>query len=216
MRDPERRTGIRAYLRVFDFLKFEVLRRLLLVFLLFALPFALYVSMFSLFADRQLHFTAEQTGYFLGFIGLLGIVWQGGAVGPMVKRFGERRALLIGLVCSALGIFSVVWANVWWKLGFVAFFFSFGNSIIRPSLTSLITRAAPPERRGGVLGATTSIESFSRIVAPVIGGWIIGGLHPNWLGWVGGLLFTMAAVVATTIHTSEPAFADPTRVTVPD
>jgi hypothetical protein len=26
------------------------------------------------------------------------------------------RALLIGLVCSALGIYSVVWANIWWKL----------------------------------------------------------------------------------------------------
>jgi hypothetical protein len=63
-RDPDRRTGVRAYLRVFDFLKFEALRRLLLVFLLFALPFALYVSMFSLFADRQLHFSAEQRATF--------------------------------------------------------------------------------------------------------------------------------------------------------
>jgi DHA1 family tetracycline resistance protein-like MFS transporter len=210
-RDPDRRTGVRAYFRVFDFLKFESLRRLLVVFLFFALPFALYVSMFSLFADRQLHFSAEQTGYFLGFVGLLGVVWQGGAVGPMVKRFGERRSLLIGLTCSALGIFSVVWANVWWKLGFVAFFFSFGNSITRPSLTSMITQAAPPERRGGVLGATTSIESFSRIVAPIMGGWIIGGLHPNWLGWVGGSLFAVAAVLASTIPGTGPAFG----VTVP-
>ena len=198
--DEERRFGWRAYFRVIDYLKLDSLRPLLLIFLFFALPFALYVSMFALFADRQLHLSAEQTGYFLAFIGFLGIIWQGGFVGPIVKKFGERKTLLIGLVCSAIGVFSLTAVDVWWKLGFVAFFFSFGNSLIRPSLTSLITQAAPPNRRGGVLGVTTSIESFSRIVAPIIGGWIIGGLHPTWLGWVGGALFVIAIGIATATH----------------
>lgn len=198
-RDPERRTGARAYLRVFDYTGTKRLRRLLLVFLFFALPFALYVSMFALYAARQLDFTAKQTSYFLGFIGLLGIIWQGGFVRPMVRKFGERGAMLIGLIFSSLGVFYVVWVNVWWKLGIVALLFSFGNSIARPSLTSLVTQAAPPDRRGGILGATTSIESFSRILAPILGGWLIGGLHPTWLGWVGGCLFFIAAVIASTV-----------------
>jgi MFS family permease len=197
-RDPERRTGWRAYLRVIDYLGIDGLRRLLLVFLFFALPFALYVSMFALYADHQLQFTAKQAGYFLAFIGLLGVVWQGGFVGPVVKRFGERRALILGLVCSAVGIFSIVAVDVWWKLAFVAFFFSFGHSIARPSLTSLISQSAPANRRGGVLGVTSSIESFSRIVAPIMGGWIIGGLHPTWLGWVGGAFFIVAIGIAAT------------------
>ena len=199
-RDPERKTGLAAYTRIFDYLGVVGLRRLLLVFFFFALPFALYVSMFALYADYQLHMTAQQTGYFLGFVGLLGIIWQGGFVGPVVKRFGERRALLVGMICSAIGIFYTVWVDLWWKLAFVALFFSFGNSITRPSLTSMITQAAPAQRRGGVLGATTAIESFSRIVAPIIGGWVIGGLHPTWLGWIGGTFL----VIGIGILVSEP------------
>jgi len=198
VRDPNRKSGISAYVRVFDYLSIPSLRRLLLIFLFFTLPFSLYVSMFALYADYQLRLTAEQTGYFLGFVGLLGIIWQAGAVGPAVKYLGEQRTLIAGLAASAIGIFYVVWVDVWWKLAFVALFFSLGNSITRPSLTSLITQAAPPDRRGAVLGATSSIESFSRIIAPILGGWIIGGLHPNWLGWLGGTLFLIAFAIALT------------------
>ena len=199
-RDPDRKTGLAAYTRIFDYLEIGGLRRLLLVFFFFVLPFALYVSMFALYADYQLKFTAQQTGYFLAFVGLLGIIWQAGFVGPIVKRFGERRALLLGLICSAIGIFYTVWVELWWQLGFVALFFSFGNSITRPSLTSMITQTAPAHRRGGVLGATTGIESLSRILAPIIGGWVIGGLHPTWLGWIGGTFL----LIGIGILVSEP------------
>lgn len=190
--------GLSIYTRVFDYLGIVELRRLLAVFFFMSLPFGLYVTMFPLFADRQLHFSAEQTGYFLGFIGFLGIVWQGGVIGPMVKRFGDYRALLLGLAASTLGLYYIALVDVWWKLIFVALLFSFGHGISRPSLTSIITVSAPPNRRGGVLGAVTSIESFTRIIAPIIGGWIIA-LHPSWLGWVGGTFFAVAVLVAAGI-----------------
>ncbi len=81
-RDELRPKGLATYTRVFDYLSIRELRRLLLVFFFMTLPFALYVTMFPLFADKQLKFSAEQTGYFLGFIGLLGIIW---------RRAGRRR-----------------------------------------------------------------------------------------------------------------------------
>jgi DHA1 family tetracycline resistance protein-like MFS transporter len=197
-RDESRPRGLALYTRVLDYLNIVGLRRLLFVFFFMALPFSLYVSMFSLFADRQLHFTAEQAGYFLGFVGFLGLIWQGGVIGPVVKRFGDYKALMIGLIFSAIGLYYLAFVDVWWKLPVVALFFSFGHGIGRPALTSLITQSAPPERRGGVLGATTSLESFARIIAPILGGWMIA-VHPTWLGWVGGVLFTIAVLIASTI-----------------
>ena len=197
-RDEQRATGVKAYTRALEYLRLAGVRQLLLVFLFNALPFALYVTMFALFAKTQLNFTAEQTGYYLGFVGLLGIIWQGSAIGPVVARLGDHKTLLIGLTLSAFGLFTVALVDVWWKLVFVALFFSLGHGLARPSLTSLITQAAPPNRRGGVLGATTSLESFSRIVAPILGGWIIA-VHPTWLGWLGGVLYTIAVAIAFTV-----------------
>src|SRR5205823_6228629 len=88
-RDELRASGLRAYTRVLDYLNLPEVRRLLWISFFNALPFSLYVTMFSLFAKTQLSFTAEQTGYFLGFIGLLGIIWQGAVIGPVVKRCGD-------------------------------------------------------------------------------------------------------------------------------
>jgi MFS transporter, DHA1 family, tetracycline resistance protein len=199
-RDENRATGLKAYTRVVDYLSLPEVRRWLGIFFFNALPFALYVTMFSLFAKTQLKFTAEQTGYFLSFVGLLGVIWQGGVVGRVVRRIGDYRTLVLGLSLSALGMYYIALVDVWWKLSFVAFFFSLGHGLARPALTSLITQAAPPNRRGGIFGATTSLESFSRIVAPIAGGWIIE-VHPTWLGWLGGALFTVAVLIAFSAST---------------
>ena len=200
--DEQRATGLKAYTRVLDYLKLADVQRLLGVFFFTVLPFALYVTMFALFAKTQLNFTAEQTGYFLGFVGLLGIIWQGAVVGRVVRRIGDHKTMLLGLCLSGAGLFYLALVDVWWKLSFVAVFFSLGHGLARPSLTSLITQAAPPHRRGGVLGATTSLESFSRIIAPILGGWIIA-VHPAWLGWLGGVLYAVAVMIALSVSVPE-------------
>jgi MFS family permease len=200
-RDETRPSGLAIYARVFDYLEIPELRRLLTAFFFMTLPFGIYVTMFSLFAKQQLQFSAEHAGYFLGFVGFLGIVWQGALIGPFVKHFGDYKALMIGLIASACGLYYMVAVNVWWKLGIVAALFSFGHGISRPALTSLVTQSAPANRRGGALGAMTSIDSFTRIIAPILGGWIIA-MHPTWLGWVCGIFFSIAVIVAATIGTA--------------
>ena len=44
-------------------------------------------------------------GLTLALVGVCAMVVQGAGVGPIVKRLGERRALLLGLACGALGFF---------------------------------------------------------------------------------------------------------------
>lgn len=196
--DDSRPKGFARYTRVFDYLKVNELRRLFSVFFLMSVPFALYVSLFALYADKQLNFTAKEAGRFLALIGFLGIIWQGGIIGPIVKRFGDFKTLVFGLTASAVGMYYLVTVDSWWKLLIVGIFFSLGHGIARPSLTSLVTQAAPDNRRGGALGSMASIESFSRIIAPIFGGFIIK-LHPSYMGWVGGILFTLAVIVAVPI-----------------
>jgi MFS family permease len=201
-RDEARLRGLAMYTRVLDYLRIGELKPLLAVFFFMSLPFTLYTTMFPLFAKNQLGFDVRHAGYFLALVGLLGVIWQGGLIGPIVKRFGEYKALMIGLVASAAGLYYITLVDVWWKLIFVAILFSFGHSVSRPSLTSLIAQAAPPDRRGGVFGAMTSTESTTRIIGPLLGGWIIT-TQPRWMGWVGGALFTMAALIGATIRSNE-------------
>ncbi|MBO0861322.1 MAG: MFS transporter [Chloracidobacterium sp.] len=204
-RDEARLRGLAMYTRVVNYLRIVELRPLLAVFFFMALPFTIYTTMFPLFAKNQLGFDVRHAGYFLALVGLLGVIWQGGLIGPIVKRFGEHKSMIIGLAASAAGLYYITAVDVWWKLIPVAILFSFGHSVSRPSLTSLIAQAAPPNRRGGVFGAMTSIESMTRIIGPLLGGWIIT-TQPRWVGWVGGALFTAAALIGSTIRSSETRY----------
>lgn len=178
----------------------EEMRTLLVIFLYFALPFSLYVSMFSLFAMIELSFSAQQVGMFLAFVGLLGILWQGVVIRPLIRKAGERVPLRIALVCMSLGLFGIVFARSWLGLGVVAIVFSFGSGITRPIVTSMLTQVAPPNRKGGVLGVSTSLDSLSRSISPILGGWIIGTLHPNYIGYLGGLLAMVGVALSMTVH----------------
>lgn len=209
--EPEKKTAIEnrgnLYSRIVDYTKIEGLRRLYYIFFLFSLFFSLFVTTFALYADRQLHLTAEQAGYTLAGVGLLGIIWQGGLVGPLVKRLGERNSLLLGMMSSMVGYFMILLVDEWWKLGVAAVFISFGNGIIRPSLTSLLTQMAPADRRGGALGVAASIESLSRIAAPILGGWIISAFSPSWIGLVAGFLASIALLISLLLPTAQHYYA---------
>lgn len=207
-RDESRPKGLAMYTRVLEYFSLPELRSLLLIFFFMSLPFTIYTTMFPLFAKKQLNFSVQQAGSFLSIVGLLGVFWQAGMIGAIVKRFGEFKALMLGLIASALGLYYVALVDSWWKLIVVALLFSFGHGVSRPPLTSIITQAAPPNRRGGVLGAVTSLESLSRILGPLLGGWLIA-LHPSWLGWVGGTLYVIAIFIGLSVksarQTSVPA-----------
>ena len=142
----------------------------------FALQFAVstFFSGFALFAERRLTrgavaFGVKEVGYIFAYLGLVGIAFQG-AIGPLVKRFGEGRLVQIGfmlMVCSFVLIAGV--RAVPYLLGAMTLF-AVGSSLLRPNLTSLISQKAAPHRQGMVLGLMQSLMSMAQIVAPLVAG----------------------------------------------
>jgi MFS transporter, DHA1 family, tetracycline resistance protein len=154
-------------------------------FLSFCVAFAMFTAGFSLFAERRLEwhgvpFGPKQVGYTWAYAGFLGVFLQGPALGKMVKRFGERALNRVGFASYALGYTT---------LGFcfsipvliIATTISTVGSLVRPTLTSLITKAAPREEQGVVLGLTQSLNSVAQIAAPPIAGFLIQrGMLTSW------------------------------------
>jgi DHA1 family tetracycline resistance protein-like MFS transporter len=62
-------------------------------------------STFVLYATYRYGWDTATVGATLALVGLCAMVVQGTAIGPIVKRFGERRTLLLGLACGAVGFF---------------------------------------------------------------------------------------------------------------
>lgn len=60
-------------------------------------------STFVLYATYRYGWDEKTVGLTLAMVGICAMAVQGAAIGPIVRRFGERKALLLGLVCGAVG-----------------------------------------------------------------------------------------------------------------
>ena len=202
---PSRRLSLFAWRAYAVYFREPRLSSKLFQFLMFSLGFAMFVGGMPLFVERRLlwqgqPFGPEQVGYVWALAGLFGVVWQGPALGWLVKRFGElhlNRAGFIGyiggytLLAFSTSIPMLVAATAVMSMG----------SLVRPALTSLITHAAPREEQGVVLGLMQSLNSGALIVGPLIAGYLIEhGLLTTW-----GLVAAATAVMGLVLTLNSPA-----------
>lgn len=154
-------------------------------FFLFSLAFAIFTSGLPLFLERRLTwdgspFGPKQVGYTWALAGLFGIFWQGPALGKLAKRFGEPLLNRTGFVGYVVGYAILAFCRNVASLGIATAVMSMG-SLVRPALTSLITRAAPGDEQGVVLGLTQSLTSIALILGPLASGYLIEhGLLGTW------------------------------------
>ena len=165
------------------------LRPLLLQFLFFMLSFSTFISGFALFAERRFEwngrpFGPREIGYVFGFVGFLGIILQGLLIGRLVKRFGEVTLAAAGFASLVLGYLTLGLATAVSLLLIVAVVSGFGNGVLRPALTSLITHQAAQHEQGVVLGITQSLSSIAAIAAPIIAGMLIERQMLTQWAWV--------------------------------
>jgi len=176
-------------------LRDPLVRRLCLVNLLFSLGVAQLEAMFAFFMMRRFGWDARAVAFLLvGMAVLMGAI-QGGGMKALSARFADRSLVLLGSALLALGFFALPGASslplLLGALGLAAV----GRAGAQPALMSLASLAAPPERRGAVMGAFQSAASLARVLGPLAAGWLfdrtIGGPFV-----LAGALLTAALAVA--------------------
>src|SRR6478609_7320939 len=122
-------------------------------------------STFVLYATYRYGWDAATVGLTLAMVGICAMAVQGAGIGPIVRRFGERRALLLGLGCGALGfvIFGVAPSGqlFWVGIPVMALW-----GVAGAATQALMTRLVAPVQQGQLQGATTSVQSLSQLVGP--------------------------------------------------
>lgn len=178
-------------------------------FLCFIFAFSMFTSGFPLFAERRLTwhgapFGPEQTGFVYAWAGFLGILTQGPGLAVLVKKFGEKALNRFGFLAFTAGYTLLGFTFTIPVLIVTATIVSFGN-FIRPTLTSLITKAAPKSETGSVLGLQQSLTSVAQIVAPPLGGFLIQhGALTTW-GVAAAGVTLVGLVLATKADSSRAA-----------
>src|SRR5271167_2035843 len=124
-------------------------------------------STFVLYATYRYGWDAATVGLTLAMVGICAMAVQGLAIGPIVRRLGERRALMLGLGCGAAGflIFGMAPTGPLFWLG-IPVMALWGVS--GAALQALNTQLVKPEQQGQLQGATSSVQSVSQLLGPFL------------------------------------------------
>jgi MFS transporter, DHA1 family, tetracycline resistance protein len=124
-------------------------------------------SIFVLYATYRYGWEPRTVGLTLAMVGICAMAVQGLGIGPIVKRFGERKALLLGLGCGAVGllIFGIAPTGhlFWLGIPVMALW-----GVAGAAIQALTTRLVAPDKQGQLQGATSSVQSLSQLVGPFV------------------------------------------------
>lgn len=143
---------------------------LVILFFLATFCFAAFEVTIGLLLKKKFGYDQEQLGYYLTYCGVLSAFLQGGAIGPLVKRFGERKLIAWSLALLALSLLWLPYVkSVPALLGALAVL-AIGSGLNRPPLFGTISKMTPEHEQGSTLGVAQSAGSLARIFAPITAG----------------------------------------------
>jgi len=122
---------------------------------------------FVLYAGYRYGWTERDVGFALASIGVCSAIVQGALVGTTVRRFGERRVLLAGLACGAIGFFAYGLAPTG-ALFIAAVPVVALWGLASPAAQGIMTRHIAPTEQGALQGAAGSIMGVATMIGPAL------------------------------------------------
>ncbi len=165
-----------------------MLRLLILLFFAITAAFAGMETTFALWTKEAFGWGPEQVGWLFFFVGCVLIVVQGALIGPLSRRLGEARLVLIGSAAIALGLGAVTVSAHLPMLMVASACLALGMGLLNPSITSLISRQAAVDERGGIMGVAQSGASLARVAGPAVAGPLFELLGRNAPYYAGALV----------------------------
>jgi DHA1 family tetracycline resistance protein-like MFS transporter len=167
---------------------------LLLYFLVFLAMTTLQVAL-ALLAQERLGWSAKQVGYVFALLGGLGLVIQGGLIGPLSIAVGEVRLLVLGALLFSVGLLGVSLSGHPISLVGAVSVLGTGLGIVQPLLSSLASQTANPSLQGLTLGLAQASGGLARTVGPVASGALYASLGASAPFTTGALVALLAAAL---------------------
>ena len=104
-------------------------------------------------------------GFVLAGVGIGAMIVQGALIGPAIKRFGERKSLIAGLLFGAAGffIYGAAWTGMLFLVG-IPFMALWG--LASPASLALMSRHVGADEQGQLQGANASIGGIASLLGP--------------------------------------------------
>ncbi len=197
--DPDRRKAVRnigARPSVRAVLSDKpIIYALMLLVLLVIGSGALMETSFAFFTHDIFGWGPQQVGLSFGSIGLISVALQGGAAGPLSKRFGPGKLVIGGMILYAVGLAGLTQATSGPAVFASMAVLAVGLGLFNPAYQTLASAQGDDSDRGLVMGLTQGASSLGRVVGPAASGFIYQSIGPTAPFATGALVMILAIAV---------------------
>lgn len=126
-------------------------------------------TVFTLYAFARYGLGPNEIGVTLVIIGVCSVIVQAALVQPVIKRIGERNAIVVGLTSGAVG-FAIYGLAPSWPVFAVGIPIMALWGVAGPATQALMSRRVSPQEQGKLQGAVMGLTSVAGIFAPALYG----------------------------------------------
>ena len=148
----------------------EVIGFIVPYFLIFIAGYSVQAT-WTFFTMYRFHWTEELVGYSLAAVGLVIAVVQGGLIKWIVAKLGEKKTIILGMLCWTAGLLLFSVASESWMMFVFIVPYCLGG-IASPTLQGIMSNFVPDTMQGRLQGTLTSLMSFTAILGPPLMTWI--------------------------------------------
>lgn len=141
-----------------------------------------------LLLGQRFGITEANIGYFIMYLGGMGVVVRSLLLGRMVDRLGEARLSRLGVVLLALGLGATGVASGYPALALGFTLMPIGTAFLFPCVTGLLSQVVPSNERGLYMGVQTTFGGASRVAFPIAAGILMDRVGVGVPFWLSALL----------------------------
>jgi DHA1 family tetracycline resistance protein-like MFS transporter len=196
---PEKKTQPEVSLRaLLNALRRPCVGPLLNVVLVYGLAFTIFQTMFSLFTQQKLGFTAQATSFVLTYVGVLVVLVQGVGIRWLSTKFTDKQLIFGGSILLTVGLLGWAFSNSLAALLITLAPLALASGMLRVSTNSALTKSVHQSEVGGILGLSAAMNSFTQVIAPLLGSFLLAQISPAAPGIIGALLMVGVALITWT------------------
>ncbi len=137
---------------------------------------ALMETTLAFFAHDVFGWGPSQVGLTFAAVGIISAALQGGAAGPLNRRFGSAALVVAGVAAHALGLAMMAAAQSPWLFIAGLAVLAVGLGLFNPAFQTLASAQTDDGDRGMVMGLTQGASSLGRVIGPAVSGSIYVGI----------------------------------------
>ena len=216
---PESRSLVPAQFDLFAINPLAPMRRalsltalvpLFAISLIFGLVGNIPGTIWVLYTEDRFNWNGVMVGLSLAAFGLCHAGAQAFLTGPIAKRFGEIRTIVIGIVFDSTAFVIMGLATHGWVAFALSPVFALGG-VGLPALQSLMANQVSDDKQGELQGVLASLASLTAIIGPLVGTSVYAYTKQTWMGAVWMLAAFLYVFSFPLLFAQRAAVARPTE-----